>query len=62
MKPAKEAFEHVIHITGYLPEDIFYFDDNHENVAAATDLGFQAYRVSGVDGVMTFLRNLKIQV
>ncbi len=62
MKPAKEAFEHVSHITGYLAEDILFLDDNQEHVTTARDLGFQAYRISGVDGVFSVLRSLKIKV
>ena len=62
IKPAKEAFEHVIHITGYFAEDILFLDDNQEHVATARGLGFQACRISGVDGVVSVLRSLKIKV
>jgi hypothetical protein len=33
------------------PEDVVFFDDVHENVAAALELGMRAYQVNGVDGV-----------
>ena len=62
MKPAKEAFEHVSHSTGHLAEDILFLDDTQEHVATAKDLGFQAYRVSGADGVVSILRSLEIKV
>ena len=62
MKPAKEAFENVSRSTGYLPEDILFLDDNQKHIATARDLGFQAYRVSGADGVVSILRSLKIKV
>jgi putative hydrolase of the HAD superfamily len=62
MKPAKEAFEHVIHISGYFAEDILFLDDNQEHVATARGLGFQAYQVSGEDGIVSILHSLKIEV
>ena len=62
LKPAKEVFEHVIHITGYFAKDILFLDDNQENVAVARDLGFHSYRISGVDGVFAVLQSLKIRV
>lgn len=62
MKPAKEAFEHIIHITGYFAKDILFLDDNQKNVSVARDLGFHAYRISGLDGAFAVLRSLKIKV
>ena len=46
MKPAPGIYEHVEQATGHLPSQILFFDDNHDNIAAANDRGWNAVLIT----------------
>jgi glucose-1-phosphatase len=49
IKPDPEVFHHVADVVGLAPGRITFLDDNRLNVDAATDAGFLAHHVRGVD-------------
>jgi len=49
-KPEREAFDHILNVTGVNARDMLFFDDTAENVEAAKQAGLQAVLVrSSVD-------------
>jgi putative hydrolase of the HAD superfamily len=55
MKPAAEAFLHVVKTIGRQPEEFLFFDDNPECIEAAKKVGMSAFCVQGVSGVESVL-------
>jgi putative hydrolase of the HAD superfamily len=51
LKPEPAAFHDVVAHFDCAPADVFFFDDNAANVAAARQEGLQAIQVSGWDSV-----------
>jgi len=58
VKPDREAFEHVVAALDVAPPEIVFVDDSATNVAAARDLGIQAYRTLGVAEARAVLADL----
>jgi len=48
IKPDREAFQHVVNEMRRPAEQILFLDDNAPNVSAATEVGMNAVRVTGV--------------
>ncbi len=51
LKPDKEAYLHLIDVTGCRADRMIFFDDNEMNVSAANKVGITSYQVTGVSGV-----------
>jgi len=49
VKPDRAGFDHVLETWKVAPARILFLDDNALNVEAASDIGFQAVRVEGLD-------------
>ena len=47
LKPHREIFQYVINHIGCQPNEIYYFDDHEPHVAAAKQLGINAYVADG---------------
>jgi len=47
IKPDSDAFAHVVHSLGCLPDQVLFLDDNLLNVEAAQSYGMHAIRVQG---------------
>ena len=60
LKPDRAAYENVIREREVSPQKILFLDDNQLNVDPARDIGMQAYRVSGINGVTKLLTELGI--
>lgn len=58
LKPDRDAFLHLIDVTGCPAERMVFFDDNELNVSAAKQVGIPSYRVSGVSGVSRIIGTL----
>jgi len=58
-KPDREIYEEVARSVGCLPAEIFFVDDNMENVQAAIDVGMHGYSLlrcrEVLEGVIVFL-------
>jgi putative hydrolase of the HAD superfamily len=48
-KPDREIYEEVARSVGCLPAEIFFVDDNMENVQAAIDVGMHGYLYCDVE-------------
>jgi putative hydrolase of the HAD superfamily len=48
-KPEPEIYAYAQKAAGYNPEEILFIDDREENVWAASEAGFEAYRFEGAD-------------
>jgi len=48
MKPDREAYAHALKSLGVEPGAVYFFDDLPANVAAARDVGINAFLVRGV--------------
>ena len=48
LKPVKEIFEYVVNDLGTPPDRIIFFDDQDLNVAAAKQVGLQAFVTRGI--------------
>ena len=51
IKPDHDYFDHVIGHLGIAPAEVVFFDDSPLNVAAARELGLNAYQVEGAAAV-----------
>lgn len=51
IKPNKESFTQILNAHTFLPEDYIYFDDNDENLAAASNLGITAHKYLSVEDI-----------
>lgn len=60
LKPDEEAFQYVIHQTGFAPERILFFDDIQRNVDGAARTGIVARKASGLSGVYEVLREFAV--
>lgn len=49
LKPDDNIYQYVIDKLKASPEDIYFFDDNKENVDSAIRNGIQAYQVTGLN-------------
>lgn len=58
MKPSPEAFEMVIEKLGIPADEILFLDDLQRSVDCARELGMQAVKVTGTEGVMPTLAAL----
>ena len=58
MKPAPQAYEHVLQTTGALSHEILFFDDAPLNVSAAQAMGIHAYVARGPIEVNNILVSL----
>lgn len=56
VKPNSKTFEHVIEITGFLPENIIFFDDNIKNIKAAMSLGIESHHVNNIHSIKEILQ------
>lgn len=62
MKPDDNIYQYVIDTLKANPEDIYFFDDNEENVDSAIRNGIHAYQVTGHDikeKIYEILKNLR---
>jgi HAD superfamily hydrolase (TIGR01509 family) len=60
MKPAEEAFLHVLKKVGKKAEEFLFFDDNQECVETALKIGMSAFCVQGVTEVESVLRKMGV--
>lgn len=60
LKPDREAYEDALARLGAEPEQVCFFDDLPGNVAAAREVGMQAFQVRGVAETASTLRALGI--
>ena len=60
LKPDREAFEHIIAVTGCDARRILFFDDNPLNVEGARRAGLTACRVDGPAAISAALRSYNI--
>lgn len=60
LKPGREAYEDALRRLGVEAKQVCFFDDLPGNVAAARELGMQAYQVRGVAETAGVLRGLGI--
>ena len=60
VKPAVEAFTHVVSDLDYPASEILFFDDNQECIDSAKSIGMNGFRVNGVDDVKRTLSRLRI--
>lgn len=51
-KPETQAYAKVAALAGFTPEELLFFDDLEENVAAARAVGYQALKVSGPQEIL----------
>lgn len=59
-KPEKEIYELVITKENLIPAETFFVDDKPENVAAAKEMGLQAYELKHPSELENLLRHLQI--
>ena len=50
-KPDPRIYLAALDLLGVSPDRVMFFDDAHENVVAAAELGVRAFQVDGVQGV-----------
>jgi len=62
LKPDREAYEDALRRLGAEAAQVCFFDDLHGNVAAARELGMQAFQVRGVAETAGALRSLGITI
>lgn len=62
LKPDTAAFEHVSEELGLEPSEILFFDDNPDNVQAASRAGMQAALANTPDGVINQLREFGVHI
>ena len=62
MKPDRETFIHAAKELECAPQEIIFFDDNPTNVAAASEVGFNAFLVQGFEDLIKKLGELGIPV
>jgi len=55
MKPQREAYEHALGELRVSPQDVYFFDDLMANVAAAREVGINAFRVRGFEDLLNVL-------
>lgn len=56
MKPERAIYERLVSLTGIVPEETLFIDDNENNVKAAADFGIVAYRFDmDFEGLDAFL-------
>ncbi len=60
VKPDIEAFQFVVDDLGCLPSEIFFLDDNMQNVESARSVGMQSERVRGVKEMKSALKKYNI--
>jgi len=56
MKPQQEAYEYVLGELRTPPQDVYFFDDLTSNVAAAREVGINAFRVRDFEDLVEVLR------
>lgn len=56
MKPQREAYDYALRELAVSPQDVYFFDDLTSNVAAARDVGINAYRVRGFEDLVEILK------
>jgi len=56
MKPQREAYEHALGELRVSPQDVYFFDDLMSNVAAAREVGINAFRVRGFENLLNVLK------
>lgn len=54
-KPSKESFNYVLTSLDVKPSEVMFFDDSASNVAAAQNLGIQAFKVSNPNDVDKYI-------
>jgi len=57
MKPENEIYMSAANLAGTTPDEIFFVDDREENVAAATNAGFDAVKYTSVHDLACELRD-----
>ncbi len=58
VKPSPEAFSQVLEKHDFSPSEYVYFDDNDENLAAATKLGIITHKYQDIADMKKFLLSL----
>ncbi len=59
VKPGKECFTQIINAHNFLPEEYIYFDDNDENLTAASNLGINAHKYQNVTDTKNFINTFQ---
>lgn len=60
LKPDPEIFRYLSSLSERQPKEIIFLDDNQINVDAANSCGIRAFRVDGVEGCRSVLKELEI--
>lgn len=56
MKPQREAYDYALGELRVAPQDVYFFDDLMSNVAAAREVGINAFHVRGFENLVEALR------
>jgi glucose-1-phosphatase len=62
MKPDREIYEHALQRHGVAPSKVYFFDDLAPNIAAARNIGINAFQVRGLTETKRALRDIGIAV
>ena len=57
-KPEKEIYEFVVKDSGFLSNEILFFDDIKENIESCENVGMKGYKVNNILDMMYYLKNL----
>ena len=57
-KPEKEIYEFVVKDSGFLSNEILFFDDIKENIESCENVGMKGYKVNNILDTMDYLKNL----
>ena len=60
VKPDREAFEYTVENLGVAPGEVYFFDDLLPNVAAAREVGMNAFRIEDFAGIAPILRRERL--
>jgi putative hydrolase of the HAD superfamily len=60
VKPDREAFEYTVENLGVPPGEVYFFDDLLPNVAAAREVGMNAFQVDDFAGIAPILRKERL--
>lgn len=55
-KPNADIFEQVLEENNLLPGETLFIDDNPQNIAAAKELGIEAYLMTAPDSILAFFK------
>ena len=60
MKPDREAYKHALRGMNVAATDVYFFDDLAQNIAAAREIGINAFQVRGLVDTQATLRREKL--